>query len=375
MRIAVNTRFLIKNKLEGIGWFTYETLKRITRWHPEHEFIFLFDRAYDPEFIFASNIKPIVLRPQSRHPVLWYIWFEHSVRKYIERNDVDLFLSPDGYLSLKTSIPQVAVIHDINFYHFPNTLPLFARWYYNHFFPKFALKSNRLATVSLFSKNDIVKSYGINPDNIDVTYNGANELYSPLTSEEIENTRKLITDGKPYFIFVGAFNPRKNLIRLLQAYELFKKATRSDIKLVIVGDKMYGTSSMMRALKRMSFKNEVVFTGRLQVDRLRLVVGSALAMSYVSYYEGFGIPLLEAMNCDIPIVASHCTSIPEVVGDAAFYVDPFDVNSIADGLIRLCNDEELRNKLILNARKQRDKFSWDKSAQLLFDCIMKAMDK
>ncbi len=373
MRIAVNTRFLLKNKLDGIGWFTYETMKRITLWHPEHEFFFLFDRDYDPEFIFSENVKPVVLRPQSRHPFLWYIWFEYSVRRFIGKNRIDLFISPDGYLSLKSLVPQVAVIHDINFHHFPKTIPPIASWYCNYFFPKFARKGIRLATVSEYSKNDIASNYNINPDKIDVVYNGANELYTPLTSKEIDETRMLLTNGSSYFVFVGAFNPRKNLIRLLQAFDLFKKRTQSDLKFVIVGDKMYDTSRMMNALKELEFNGDVIFTGRMQVDKLRLVIGSALAMTYVSYYEGFGIPLLEAMNCDVPLVASNCTSIPEVAGGAATYVDPFNVESISEGMNLIYNDDELRKSLILSARREREKFSWDQTAQSLYNCMMKSV--
>lgn len=374
MRIAVNTRFLLKNRLDGIGWFTYETMKRITRWHPEHEFFFLFDRDYEPEFIFAENVNPVVLHPQSRHPILWYIWFEHSVRRFIDDNRIDLFISPDGYLSLSSIIPQVGVIHDINFHHFPKTIPPFASWYCNHFFPKFAKKGIRIATVSEFSKNDIAKSYGINPHKIDVVNNGANERYTPLSPLAVEETRLLLTDGCPYFVFVGAFNPRKNIIRLLQAFDLFKTLTPSAIKLVIVGNSMYDTSKMLNALKKLKFKGDVIFTGRLPVEKLREVIGSSLAMTYVSYYEGFGIPLLEAMNCDIPLVASNSTSIPEVAGDAAIYVDPFSVDSIAQGMTQIHNDDELRNGLINNARKQREKFSWDKTAQSLYACMMRAVD-
>lgn len=374
MRIAVNTRLLIKNRLEGIGWFTYESMKRITQWHPEHEFFFLFDRPYDQEFIFSDNVKPVVLHPPSRHPILWYIWFEHSVRSFLKRNKIDLFVSPDGYLSLNSEVPQLGVIHDINFYHFPNALPPFARWYYNFFFPKFAHKAVRVSTVSEYSKDDIVKNYGIDPLKIDVVFDGANERFVPLLHEEIEAYRKQLTDGFPYFVFVGAFNPRKNIIRLLQAFDLFKKETHSEIKLVVVGDKMYGTSKMMNALKGMEFRDDVIFTGRLQVEELRKVIGSALAMTYVSYYEGFGIPMLEAMNCDIPLVASNCTSIPEVAGDAAIYVDPFSIQSIAEGMSRICNDDTLRNNLVLNARKQRENFSWDKTAESLFNCMMKSVN-
>src|SRR6186713_1838153 len=112
MKIAVNTRFLLKDKLEGIGWFTYESMKRITQQHPEHEFIFLFDRPYSPDFIFSSNITPKALFPPARHAFLWYWWFEGSVAAFLKKNPPDLFLSTDGFLSLRAPVKQVAVIHD-----------------------------------------------------------------------------------------------------------------------------------------------------------------------------------------------------------------------------------------------------------------------
>lgn len=118
IKIAVNTRFLIKNKLEGIGLFTYESLKRITRAHPEIDFYFLFDRKFDQEFIFGDNIKPVVLFPQARHPLLWYLWFEISVARWLKKNNPNLFLSTDGYACLNTSVATVIVIHDLAYEHY-----------------------------------------------------------------------------------------------------------------------------------------------------------------------------------------------------------------------------------------------------------------
>ena len=137
MEIVVNTRLLINNKLEGIGWFTYETLKRITQKHPEHHFVFIFDRYYDEEFLFADNVTPLVLSPKARHPFLFYWWFEFSVAGFLNRFKPDLFLSPDGYLSLKAKCKQLAVIHDINFEHHPKDVSWIVRKYYKHFFMVF----------------------------------------------------------------------------------------------------------------------------------------------------------------------------------------------------------------------------------------------
>ena len=135
MRIAVNTRFLLKSKLEGFGWFTFETLKRMTMNHPEHEFIFFFDRPYDDKFIFSDNITPVVLPPMARHPILFKIWFNKSVTWALKKYKADVFFSPDGYLSLKTDIPQIGVIHDLNFEHFPNDIPPTPRKYLLKYFP------------------------------------------------------------------------------------------------------------------------------------------------------------------------------------------------------------------------------------------------
>ena len=134
MRIAVNTRLLLKDKLEGIGWFTFETLSRITKNHPEHDFYFLFDRPYSREFISGKNIHPMVIPPKTRHPILWYVWFEFCIPKILKKIKADLFLSPDGFLSLTSNIPSISVIHDINFEHHPEDLKFYHRKILHLFF-------------------------------------------------------------------------------------------------------------------------------------------------------------------------------------------------------------------------------------------------
>lgn len=372
MRIAINTRLLLKNRLEGIGWFTYETARRIVRSHPEHQFFFLFDREFDPSFVFASNVTPVVLPPQSRHPILWYAWFEWSVCQFLRRNQIDLFLSPDGYLSLRTNVPQVVVVHDISFYHYPLDLPPVTSKYLNHYTPRFARKAARIATVSQYSKHDICSSYGIPPEKISVVLNGCNPLFSPLSQEEIASTRGWLTGNSPYFVFVGAFNPRKNVDRLIRAFGIHKQGTGSKAKLVLVGTKMFRTRRLYKAYHDNQFKDDIIFTGRLSVERLRRVIGAAIALVYPSYFEGFGIPLLEAMRCGVPIAASDCTSIPEVAGEAAIYFDPFNINAIAQCLRRIEADNQLRQVLISKGMAQSQRYSWDRTAESLFECMMQA---
>lgn len=373
MRIAVNTRLLIKNKLEGIGWFTYESLKRIAINHPEHEFIFIFDRKYSEEFVFSDNVKPVVVPPQARHPFLYYLWFEFSIPYILKKERADVFLSPDGYLSLSTKVKMVQVIHDINFEFFPEYLPFLERKYYRYFFKRFAKKATRIATVSEHSKKDIVEQYNVDPSKIDVVYDGANEKFKPISDLEKENTKKKFSDGNEYFLFIGSLHPRKNVANLLKSFDKFKTTDKGNFKLLIVGEKFFLTKDIENAYNEMLFKDDVKFLGRLDDENLKWVVGAAYCMLYTSLFEGFGIPILEAMYAEIPVITSNTSSMPEVGGDAVLYADPYSVDSITSKIQEIASDENLRKKLIELGCVQREKYSWDKTAKKLWDCIDNAL--
>jgi glycosyltransferase involved in cell wall biosynthesis len=373
MNIAVNTRLLIKSKLEGIGWFTYESLRRITAQHPEHHFYFIFDRDYNEEFIFSDNITPIVVAPQARHPLLFYIWFEIQLPGLLKRLNPDLFLSPDGYLSLRSDVRSLAVFHDLNFEHYPENIPLLSRMHYRHYFPKYARKAVRIATVSKFSKEDICKQYGVSGDKIDIVYDGANEDLTPLTDAGQEKIRNRYSQGCPYFIFVGSLHPRKNLVNLFKAFDLFKKETSSDVKLLIVGAKKWWTKEIRETFEKMEFAGEVLFSGRLDAGELGKALGSAIALTYVSYFEGFGIPIVEAFRCGTPVITSNVTSMPEIAGDAALLVDPFQPSSIAGAMADIYKNEGTRQRLILAGEGRKDEFTWQKTADHLWASIEKAV--
>lgn len=373
MRIAVNTRLLLHGKLEGIGWFTFENLKRIAVLHPEHEFYFIFDRPFHQDFIFSSNVKPIVIGPPARHPVLYFIWFEISIRYILKKIKADIFISPDGYLSLGTKVPSLAVFHDLNFEHYPADLPRAERFYYRTFFRKYAHKARRIATVSEFSKQDIVKQYKISPDKIDVVYNGANEMYAPVDIQTKSQTLQQVTNGRPYFFFVGALHPRKNLVNLFRAFDIYKKTDKLNTVLLIAGARKWWTGEIAEVYESMTNKQDVVFAGRLETPDMLKVMGSAIALTYVSYFEGFGIPIIEAFRCGTPVITSNVTSMPEIAGEAALLVDPFSPVSIAEAMQRISTDQILRGQLIKAGNERATLFTWDKSAERLWKSIESAM--
>lgn len=373
MKIAVNTRLLLKDKLEGIGWVAYECLSRMVKAHPEVEFYFLFDRKPDEKFIFADNVKPIILFPQARHPFLYIAFFEFSVARFLRKLKPDLYLSIDGYLSLRSKTKQIAVFHDLNFEHFPQDFPKIHLWHYKKFFPRYAKKAERIITVSEFSKSDICKNYGIAAEKIDVAYNGANDSFCPINEEDKAEIRKKYSDNCPYFMFVGSLHPRKNLARLFTAFDSFKTKNDNNIKLLIVGNKKWWTEPIKNAYNAMTHKDDVIFAGRLSAEDLHLVTASALASVYVSYFEGFGIPILEAFKCDTPVITSNVTSMPEVAADAAILIDPFDVESIAQGMEKIL-DDNTRKILIEKGRKRKEDFSWDKASKAWWNTIMKSLE-
>jgi len=371
MIIAVNTRLLLKGKLDGIGWFTYETFKRITCLHPEHQFVFFFDRPYDKDFVFAENVKAVVLHPPSRHPVLWYLFFEWSVCAALKKYKADIFISPDGWLSLRSKVRSLAVIHDLNFEHFPQFVKPVHRHYLNYYFHRFAQRAQRIATVSEYSKKDIAELYNISNDKIDVVYNGSHDLYKPVTNEVKERMKKEFSNAQPYFIFIGSLHPRKNLSNLFRAFDLFRKSNKTSTKLVIVGQKQWWNDEISETYNAMAFKDEVIFTGRLAPEVLNELLASSLALTYVSLFEGFGIPIVEAFYAETAVITSDITSMPEIAGDAALLVDPFSVNAIAEAMHKIDTDPVLRTSLIEKGKIRRLEFSWDQTALKLWNSIEK----
>jgi glycosyltransferase involved in cell wall biosynthesis len=361
--------------MDGIGRFADETLRIITTQHPEHQFYFYFDRKYDKSFIYNSNVTPIILHPQARHPFLFLAWFEASLPFQLARLKPDVFLSPDGFLSLSSKVKSVAVIHDLNFEHYPGDIPFFMREYYTSMFPRFARKAARIATVSEYSKNDIAEKYQVEVAKIDVVYNGASRMFKPVSKTEKQLIKAKYSQGNDYFLFIGTLHPRKNLVNLFRAFDQFKQSDNKGIKLLLAGARMWWTGEISASYEGMKHKDDVIFTGRISDQELASITASALALTYVSYFEGFGIPILEAFQCDTPVITSNVTSMPEVAGDAALLVNPFSTDSISDAMKQIASDSELREKLILKARDQRQKFSWDSSAEKLWNCIEKAVDK
>jgi glycosyltransferase involved in cell wall biosynthesis len=370
MIIAVNARFLRPDQLEGFGWYTYELLKAMVAQHPEDQFLLFFDRPFSERFKLGKNVTCIHLMPPARHPLLWLIWFEWSLARALKKHHVDVLLSPDGYASLSSKVKTVMVTHDIAHAAFPEHIPFLVRKYYGYFVPRFLKRAETVVTVSEYTKRDILHHYPqIRADKIHVVYNGCRKEFVPLSENEKIEVKNQYTAGADYFFYVGAVQPRKNIHRLMEAFDQFKTKTKAPLKLLIGGRFAWQTGEVTTAYHNATHKSDIVFLGYLDNEEVPRLMGAAYALTYVSLFEGFGLPLVEAMNCGVPFITSNGSSMTEVAGRAGLLVDPFDVGSIVKALLEIYENKIRYAELIEMGKLEKERFSWTRAAERVYDLL------
>jgi len=305
--------------------------------------------------------------------LLWKFWYDIKIPAVLRKQKADVFVSADGLCSLATKVPQCMVLHDLAFVHYPKHVKKSHYVFYKRYVPKFLRKAKAVATVSEFSRRDIVNYYKIDPGKIDVVYSAAKDIFKPLSDEIKKQTKKHYTDDKEYFLYVGAIHPRKNLVNLLKAFSVFKKRQQSSFKLVLAGRLAWKYESFIQNLKRYKYRDDVIMLGYLGEDDLVRITGAAYAMVYTSLLEGFGVPVIEAMKCCVPVITSSHSSMQEIAEDAALYADANDPDDIADKMMRLYKDENLKDELTRKGDVVAKQYSWQRTADLLWQCIQKAV--
>jgi glycosyltransferase involved in cell wall biosynthesis len=373
MTIAINTRFLL-NEPEGYGNFIQELFRALVKDHPEHQFYFLFDRPFDEKYIFSSNVHPVVVSPPARHPVLWKYWYDVKIPLTLKKIKADVFVSPDGYCSLTTKTPQCLVVHDLGFLHHPEAYKTSHVSFLKRNTPKYLNKAKSIVTVSRFSKDDILKHYKIEAAKIDVVYNGVKDIFHPLSFDEKDAVKEKYMEGKEYFLYLGAIQPRKNLVNLLKAFSIFKKRLQSSMKLVIAGRLAWKNEEFLQLIQTYKYRSDVILTGYIPEEELPSLVGAAYALVYPSFFEGFGVPVAEAMKCKVPVLTSEKTSMQEVAGEAGLYFNPNDHTDIADKMMLVYKDENRRKQLIEKGKLIAGQYNWKTSAGLFWQSILKAMN-
>jgi glycosyltransferase involved in cell wall biosynthesis len=362
---------LIPGKLEGIGWFIFETTRRMVEDHPEDTFILVFDRKPPEDFLEAPNVVKAWTPPQARHPILFKIWFDFALPRIIRKHKADIFVSCDGFASRRLRIPTYLIIHDLAYLHYPDFIPNRQLRYYQKNIPDFVKIADGLGTVSDASRRDLAEAFELDTGSIDLIYNGCRPVFKPLSEDQKKEVAEVWGVRRPYFIYAGAVHPRKNVVNVIRAYNHFRLRCKFDHSLVIAGRKAWMIDLFDKEVVRSPFNKQIHQTGYVDDESLARLMASSSGLIYPSLFEGFGVPVLEAMNAEVPVVTSDVSSLPEVAGNAALLIDPENPQDIGGAMYKLANSPELSKELVGKGKRQRKRFSWDKSAAKLYKSILR----
>lgn len=276
-----------------------------------------------------------------------------------------------NYVLPKGRSPQVLVVHDLSHMDMPEAHPPGRVLFLNRHLRPALERANAVVTISHFTKGELLKHFPELAGRIHVLYPGISERFSAPVSEQARRALRVALDGdpRPYFLFLSTLEPRKNMERLLLAYEGLTDRIKRQYPLVLVGQMGWQESRFAPILKRMQARGEIVLLGYLRDELLPALLERAVALIYPSLYEGFGLPPVEAMASGCPVLASNSTAIPEVCGDAVLYCDPLSIESIRDGMIRLAEEQALRQQLVQKGKTQAAQYHWQRAGEQMLEIL------
>jgi glycosyltransferase involved in cell wall biosynthesis len=345
----------------GIGTYIRNLLQELARMDHETEFVIL-GRPEDSVAVttLGENFR-VVKETAGNYSLAEQVKIPLDLR----RERVDLFHAPHYVLPPLVRCPSVVTIHDCIHLMFPQYLP--NRWslaYARTSITLAARRSTRVLTVSESSKRDILRYVDIPPGKIDVIYNAYDERFRDEPNEEaVARVRERFQLQDQFVLYAGNVKPHKNLERLIEAFHLVRSRGLDHLKLVLIGDEISKYTALRRAVHRHQLHKYVRFLGFLPLDTLAVLYRLAGVFVFPSLYEGFGLPPLEAMASGTPVVTSNVSSLPEVAGDAAVLVDPYNASAIADGIYRVLTDDSLRQDLKRRGLERATQFSWESSVR------------
>jgi len=355
LRIAINARFLVEGRMEGLGHSCWEIYRRLVETCPQHTFLFFFDRPWARRFVDFPNVIPVALWPPARHYLLWFIWFEISLPRALRKWKADLLFSHSGSGTLSTRVPVFMTIHDLAFLEWPQHIPAMVNRFYRFFTPRHLARAKHVFVVSRFVRDDLIRHYNLQPERISVIYNGLRKVDSRREEQAVQ-----IADS-PYFFYYGAIHPRKNLDRVLRAYTRFRSCYPQQVRFIVAGRMAWQTEAVWQAREESPYREDIAFTGYLPDEAVSTTLRGALALVYVSLHEGFGMPIVEAFGAGVPVLTSRTGAMAEIAGQGAVLVNPVDVEDIARGMLQLARDAKLRETLREAGRRELVRFDWDQA--------------
>jgi glycosyltransferase involved in cell wall biosynthesis len=360
VNILINTIPLF-SPLTGVGNYTFQIARYLREIDNENCYWYFYGW-------YSRNLR-LYENPQGYYDIIRKIPLIREIARraknmlaYSNFRRYDLYFEPNF---IPINIPAkkiVTTIHDFSWKLFPELHPTDRVRYWERNFWKKIYKVDFIIAVSHFTKEEAIRRFGLSPDKIRVIHNGYdNTIFRKYDQDELETTRKKYNLPQKFMLFVGSIEPRKNLKNLILAYSILVKNIQQEYKLVLVGPRGWNNEEIMSLLEKL--KNKVTYLGYVSNAELGKLYNLATIFVYPSLYEGFGLPPLEAMACGCPVVTSNIVPLRESCGNAAYYIDPYTIDSIAEGIHKVITSEELRRSLTQEGLANAAKFSWAKSAE------------
>ena len=350
--------------LEGLGWYTYEIVRNWLEHHPEVRWTLIFDRPCD--LLAEFQVERAVLPPKTSHTPSIAFWNEGPLSRWLQKNKPDIYFSPDGFIPLRISTKCIVVVHDLA----PLVFPQFMRWrdyiYYRIFQKRMIRRANLVFTVSEFSKKEITRCTGKESNKIIVAYNGLHSGFQQSNTVETDLSSFGIT--APFFMYYGSVHPRKNVYGLIKSFELYRQIGGM-AQLVISGRRAWMSKEIDSLIAGSEFSQDIVWLSYMQGAVLKSILKKSLGLIYISHYEGFGLPVLEAMATGVPVITSSDSAMAEVGGDAVITCSAVDHEGVANWMVKVESDQELQYKLKRFGMEKAKHYSYFQSSEKILKLL------
>ncbi len=378
MRIGIDFTSAVRERA-GIGRYARELIRALARCDHANAYALFVPRDARAELLrydWPSNFS--IRRAPLTERYLAALWHRARAPLPVEAfiGKVDVFYSPDFLLPPTRARRKIVTVHDLSYVRVPECFPAPLLNYLNRAVPPSVARADLVLADAASTQRDLAEVYGVSLDKIKVLYSGVDARFRPNVGEDAKARVRELTRGKPYLLSVSTIQPRKNYARLIEAFAGIANSELRivnsqflirDLQLMIAGGKGWMYDDVYASVERLNLRDRVLFADFVSDDDLPALYAGTTLFVYPSLYEGFGLPVTEAMACGAPVVSSNASSLPEVAGDAALYFDPRDVDAMTDAMLRALADDALRADLRAKGFAQAKKFSWEKAAGELLE--------
>ena len=368
MKIGVDGRAAKWYRGTGIGTYTYQLINSINKVDKFNDYLVFLPENSALDLSDNFNIELVKATSSSN------FWDEVRIPNIINDKNLDLYHVPQNGVGLSHNINchNAITLHDIIPLRMPETVSDRYLYIFNNELPNIINNCDGILTVSEFSKQDIAKEFNFPKNKIFVTHLAAEDIYRPLDKSQCKKIIEKEYGIKDDFIlYVGGFSPRKNIIGLIEAFSLLSKDIKKNIKLVITGKKGISYDAYKNRAENLNIENDVIFTDFIPLEKLPIFYNASKLLAYPSFYEGFGLPPLEAMACGTPVISSNVTSLSEICYESSLLINPYNIDELKNSIELVLKDELLRKNMIKKGFIQSSKYSWSITAKSTIDAYDK----